>query len=105
MLYSPNTLSLNGTLQIDTAIAALAAVDTNPAALQTLETIRNIEEKLSVDSPARASELIGLFLDGDTVAAMKADITLGLELLSHQASSPEQKIAARALLEVMRAEQ
>lgn len=101
MESSPNdTLDLKGALQVDTAIAALRAIDVNPSAEKSLTTIRNIQQVLVKAFPD-APERINLHFEGGSTAAMRADLLIGLEMLTSSADTPEQKIAAKALLEVM----
>ena len=92
---------LHGKLQVDTAIAALHAVDVNPVATDVLETARNTQRVVAMLNPGQP-ERINLFFGGAFAATMKADILVGLEFLISQADTPEQKIAAQALLETLR---
>ncbi len=94
-------LNLDGALQLDTAIAALRVVDVNPIALKLLEDARITHQVAAAMSPNQ-SKTLPLHYHGDHAAIMKADLIVGLELLSSQADSPEQKIAAQALLETIR---
>jgi len=93
-------LRLNGILQVDTAIAALAAVEVNPKALAGLKTFRDVQKQLATMRPDEP-ETLNIYLQGGETAAWKADLLVGLELLSSSANTPEQKIAARALFETM----
>lgn len=98
---SPDKILLSGALQVDTAIDALSAVDVNPKAKDMLQNIRNVHKQTLIDSPDGPDNINLFFGPDDTTSAMKADIIVGLELLSMQSDTPEQKLAAQALLEVM----
>jgi hypothetical protein len=94
-------VNLNSTLELDTAIAALRALDVTPFATELLEITRHTKQE-AIKADPNQSTAIHLHYHGDYAAIMRADLLVGLEIISSQADSPEQKIAAQALLETMR---
>ena len=100
---SHETIHINGVAELDTAIAALRVVDTDSSGAKTFETLRSVRNDLA-EMNDDDSDTLKLTLQGGTTGAVKADIITGLEILSAAADTPEQKLAAQALLEVMRQE-
>lgn len=99
--YSSETLTLRGGLQVDTAIEALDAIGSATAISQAIVTLRNIQKRSAARKPDEP-ERISITFKGDAAGAARNDILMGLELLSSGGATTEQKIAAQALLDVMR---
>jgi len=101
--FGPGELFLAGRLQVDAAIDALAMTGANPQAEKMLSTVRNLHELAT--TPGAKDDLI-IHLQGDAAAAMKADIAASASLAEqNQSLSPEARIAARGLLDVLGAEE
>ena len=101
MEHSPDDiLHLQGALQVDTAIEALNTLDVHAEGANKLNFIRTLQKELTAIFPDEP-ERITIHFEGGQTAAIKAGIIMGLELMSTDAQTPEQKIAALALLEVM----
>lgn len=95
-----DTLFLKGALQFDTALEALNTLDATSDAAGRLRKIRTAQKQLATAFPDEP-ERISIFLQGGNTADLKASIITGLEIMSASADTPERKIAAQALLEVM----
>ncbi|MDB5163331.1 MAG: hypothetical protein JWO54_609 [Candidatus Saccharibacteria bacterium] len=96
---SDDELQLKGKIQLDTAIDALDTIGINPSAAEKLQILRTTQQQHAAAFPDEPEQLY-LYFKGGKTAAIKADILVGLELLSANADKPEQKIAAQALLEI-----
>lgn len=95
----PDELFLSGRVQVDTAIEALAMTGVSPQAEEVLKAARDL---YGLVTTPEAKDDLNVFLRGEQAAAMKADIVASV-LLAEQSQrlSPELRIAARGLLDVL----
>lgn len=97
---TPDKLALHGYSQVETALEALELIDADIDLIDYLVRSRHVLSQLP-PSPIQP-ERINIYAHGQHGMRLKADIFMGLELLSAQADTPEQKLAAKALLEIIR---
>ncbi len=100
MSPTPDKLELHGADQFETATEALEAIDADIGTIGYLVRIKHVLSKLPTS--AAQPDRYNYYANGLQGARLKADIMMGLELLGNQADTPEQKMAAQALLEILR---
>jgi hypothetical protein len=97
--FGPDELFLSGRLQIDTAIDALAMTGVN---IQAEETLRAVRDLHGLFTTPEAEDDLTVYLQGEQAATMKADIATSALLTEQNKNlSPEARIAARGLLDVL----
>lgn len=97
--FGPDELFLSGRLQVDTAIDALTMTGVNPQAEGMLRNLRDVHE---IATTPGAKDDLTVYLQGEQAAAMKADIATGALLAEQNLDlTPEARVAARGLLDIL----
>lgn len=95
---SPDKLELHGKDQFDTALDALNVVESEAH----FNYLAKVQWTLShLPSMQAQPDRFNFYANGEHGLVLKADILMGLELLSQQADTPEQMMAAQALRAVI----
>lgn len=91
---TPDKLELHGKDQFDTALDALDAVESEAH----FNYLAGVQWTLSHLPPMEAHpDRFNFYANGEHGLVLKADILMGLELLSRQADTPGKMMAAQAL--------
>jgi hypothetical protein len=95
----PDELHLNGRVQVETALGALAYTGVNLDAQTRLQTLLRVHNR---SSDGNSQDDLSIYLQGEVVQREKADIISSLDALcADQTTTNEIRLAAQALREII----
>jgi hypothetical protein len=98
-----NNLVITDILQLETALTALEATGLSAEGRKFFEVVKHLKEATTIlGLESGGQDKIRICIQGGIgTFAIRADLIMGLELLSSNDQVPEKKVAAQALLEIL----